>query len=334
MEGHATDRLITIGQLSELTGVPVRTIRFYADEHLVEPVARSNAGYRLYDAMAAARLELVRTLRDLGIDLPTVAKVLAQEITVAEVARVHAEALGAQVRVLRLRQAVLRAVAVRGSDWEEMELMHRLAKLDAAERTRILDGFLDTVFKGLDGKGLDGGSGAGGKFETMIRASFPELPEDPTGEQVEAWVELVTLIQDEDFTARVRTMAQRGAAKHVSEEATVRHQEAFNTVLASRATQAYTEGIDPVSTDGTALAAAIAASYAQTTGNRDTPAWRATLIEDLEAFTDRRVYRFWELVALVSGDTTTVAVASPMIEALEWMITALQTAGRPAGVAS
>ncbi len=140
-------------------------------------------------------------------------------------------------------------------------------------------------------------------------------------------MELVTLIQDEDFTARVRTMAQRGAAKHVSEEATIRHQEAFNTVLASRATQAYTEGIDPVSTDGTALAAAIAASYAQTTGNRDTPAWRATLIDDLETFTDRRVYRFWELVALVSGDTTTVAVASPMIEALEWLITALRAAG-------
>lgn len=107
-------RLLTIGQLSELTGVPVRTIRFYSDSladgrTLLEPALRSPSGYRLYEVEAAARLELIRTLRELGIGLPTIARVLARELTVAEVAHAQADALEATVRTLRLRQAVKRA---------------------------------------------------------------------------------------------------------------------------------------------------------------------------------------------------------------------------------
>jgi DNA-binding transcriptional MerR regulator len=77
------ERLLTIGRLAELTGVPVRTIRFYSDTAvdgsvLPEPAGRTAASYRLYPIEAAARLELIRTLRDLGVGLPTVARVLAR----------------------------------------------------------------------------------------------------------------------------------------------------------------------------------------------------------------------------------------------------------------
>ena len=53
----------TIGQLATRTGVPARTIRFWSDAGLVPPAGRSASGYRLYDADAAARLELVAALR-------------------------------------------------------------------------------------------------------------------------------------------------------------------------------------------------------------------------------------------------------------------------------
>ncbi len=63
----ATAELCTIGQLARRTGVPARTIRFWSDAGLVPPAARSGSGYRLYDADAVARLDLVRTLRELGL---------------------------------------------------------------------------------------------------------------------------------------------------------------------------------------------------------------------------------------------------------------------------
>jgi hypothetical protein len=48
-------------------------------------------------------LDLVRTLRDLGLDLSTIRKVVDRETSLPDVAAAHAEALAAQIRVLRLR---------------------------------------------------------------------------------------------------------------------------------------------------------------------------------------------------------------------------------------
>ena len=328
MEDRAAERLLTIGELSELTGVPVRTIRFYSDSRfdglaLVEPATRSAAGYRLYALEAAARLELVRTLRDLDIDLPTIARVLAREVTVAEVARSHADALEATIRVLRLRQAVLRAVAVRKSDWTEMELMHRLAKLDAQERRRILDGYLDRVFSGLD-EDLAGR----GAFEQMMRGAFPQLPREPTAEQVEAWVELVSLIQDDGFIARCRQMAEHGAAKRarLTDEQWERDQVAFGSVLAVEAVKSYEERVDPLSAEGRARMDAMVAEWADLVGEPDTADTRRRLLENLETYSDRRVNRFWELVAAVGDRPSLASQGAPSFESMQWLRDALRAA--------
>lgn len=324
MNDRAVQRLLTIGQLSELTGVPVRTIRFYSDSlhrgaPLVEPVTRSPAGYRLYNVEAAARLELVRTLRDLDIDLPTIARVLAREVTVAEVAGAHADALEATVKVIRVRQAVLRAVAARDSDWMELELMHRLARLDAAERQRILDEYLDRVFGGLDPVQ----AGRGG-FEQMMRSAFPDLPDDPSAEQVDAWVELVSLIQDDGFIARCRHMAEHGAAKRarMDDEHWQKDQTAFGTVLVPGVVKAYGEGVDPDSGEGRARIDAMVAAWAEAADVPNGPQTRQELLENVEVFLDRRVDRFWALIAIVAGRQG--PAGAPPFESMEWLVKALR----------
>lgn len=67
-----------------------------------------------------------------------------------EVAAAHADALEVRIRTLRLRRAVLRAVAKRGSSPEEMDLMRKLAKLSDDERRRLITDFVDDTFGGLD----------------------------------------------------------------------------------------------------------------------------------------------------------------------------------------
>ena len=62
-----------------------------ASARLVPPTDRSTAGYRLYDLNALHRLDLVRTLRDLGVDLATIQRVLDREISIPEVAAAHAD---------------------------------------------------------------------------------------------------------------------------------------------------------------------------------------------------------------------------------------------------
>ncbi|MFD9375908.1 MerR family transcriptional regulator [Streptomyces sp. NPDC059999] len=138
--------LYSIGELSRRTGLSVRTIRFYSDSGVVAPTTRSPAGHRLYDLDALLRLELLRTLRELGMDLATIRRVLDRELSVAEVAAAHADALDVQIRVPQLRRSVLRVVAGRGSNPEETKLMHRLTQLSGEERRRLIDDFMEGTF--------------------------------------------------------------------------------------------------------------------------------------------------------------------------------------------
>ena len=320
-------QLLTIGQLSELTGVPVRTIRFYSDSladgrALLEPALRSPSGYRLYEVEAAARLELIRTLRELGIGLPTIARVLARELTVAEVAHAQADALEATVRTLRLRQAVLRAVAVRDTDWEELELMNRLARLDAEGRKRILDEYVNRVFAGIEDE-----HGTSAAFAAMMRGAFPELPQEPTQRQVEAWVDLVELVQDEDFIARSRQMAEHGAAKRarLSEAEWDADLRAFGEILSPRALEAYQAGLAPRSPEGRARATEIFEAWSVRMGRPADEEQRALMVETLETMNDKRVNRFWELVGVV-GDRRPTAGQETMYESMQWMTEALRPA--------
>ena len=187
---------MTIGQLAARTGLPVRTLRFYADAGVLPEAGRSESGYRLFDAGAVAQARLVRTLRELGVGLDDVKRVLAAEASLQEVAAAHARALDAQIRVLRLQRAVLRAVA-RSTEPEELERMTDLTKLTAGERRRILEDYLDAVFGCEPSPTVD-----------RLRIGAPELDDDPTVEQVAAWVELVELLRDPDYIEASRRMVE------------------------------------------------------------------------------------------------------------------------------
>ncbi|MGS2615936.1 helix-turn-helix domain-containing protein [Micromonospora sp. LZ34] len=195
--------LFTIGQLARRTGLSVRTIRFWSDLDLLPPTGRSPGGYRLYDAAAVARLELLRTLRELGIGLDDARRIVDRQSTVRDVVQAHARALDAEIRTLRLRRAVLRSVTRRGSTTEELRLVNDLARLSARERQQIIDDFVAEVFAGVDGP-------AAGLAQAM-RALPADLPDEPTDEEVDAWLELAELVADPDFRRRVRQMAVAGA---------------------------------------------------------------------------------------------------------------------------
>lgn len=103
----------------------MRTIRYWSDIGALPPDGRTSAGFRFYGTESVARLQLVRTLRELGLGHAEVRRVMQRETTVATVAAVHVRALDAQIRALRLSRAVLSTVARRQSDTEEIELRRR-----------------------------------------------------------------------------------------------------------------------------------------------------------------------------------------------------------------
>lgn len=191
--------LLTIGELARRTGLPVRTLRFWSDEGAVPPAGRSASGYRLYDAAGAARAGLVRTLRELGLGLADVRRVLDGRTTVAEVADAHIAALDAHIRSLKVSRAVWSAVAREGTGAEGAAVMNRLARLSVAESRQIIDDFKEDVFGPLD---------LGPRQRDRLRDLRVELPDDPTADQVDAWIELAGLVQDPGFRARMRAFLE------------------------------------------------------------------------------------------------------------------------------
>lgn len=303
------DTLYSIGELARRTGLTVKTIRFYSDRGIVAPTDRSPAGYRLYSIDAVARLDLVRTLRELGLDLPTIRKVVDRELSLPEVASAHAEALAVQIRVLRLRRAVLTAVAERGATPEETELMHRLAQLSEDERRRLIGDFLDAVFGGLH---------PAPAFAGVMRSMTPELPDSPEAEQVQAWVELAEMSLDPGFRAVVRRMAEDQAAERTRSD-TVPRRDIFAAVR-DQAGPALTAGIDPASPQADPIVAEFTAHYAALLGRPDDVELRRQLATRLESVNDPRRERYLQLLAVVNGWPAPESLAP----VFDWSVQALR----------
>ncbi|WP_067971949.1 MerR family transcriptional regulator [Nocardiopsis trehalosi] len=311
------DGRYTIGDLARRTGLTVKAIRFYGDRGIVPPTGRTAAGYRVYDAAAAARLDLVRTLRDLGLDLATIRAVLDREADLGEVAAAHADALDAQIRVLRLRRAVLRTVAHRTPDDREITLMNRLARLSAEERQRIIDDYHDAVFGGLE---LDP------RFEAGMRSVRVDLPDDPTDAQVDAWVELAELVRDPAFVARVREMAEaqaRAVADGTYEGATPEAAGLAERITAV-ARPLFEAGVDPASERARAAVDGLMGDVAAAYGTGDTPGDRAALADRFAVGSDARVERYWQLVGVVNGRPP----FEPQVPVWDWFIAALRASAR------
>ncbi len=65
--GGSQSRLMTVGELSRRTGVPIKNLREYTDTGLIYTVGRSRSNYRLYDADALWCVRWIGKLRGLGL---------------------------------------------------------------------------------------------------------------------------------------------------------------------------------------------------------------------------------------------------------------------------
>jgi DNA-binding transcriptional MerR regulator len=274
----------SIGELARRTGLTIKAVRFYSDRGLVPPSGRNTAGQRRYDDTALARLDLVRTLRELGLDLATIREVADGEATVADVAARHAEALEVQIRVLRVRHAVLTAVAKHGSTPEETSLMHQLARLSEVERRRLVDGFLAEAL------------GDRPELAGVARTLTPELPDKPSPGQLEAWIELAGLTQDAEFRAVLRRLADE-------------HEGGLRRDLAAEVRDAVTPALEAGVPPDSPRAAAIV------DGLRRHP---AELREWLKDVNDPRRERYVELLAVING----WAAPESLTPALDWLTAA------------
>ncbi|MEV1315043.1 MerR family transcriptional regulator [Micromonospora arborensis] len=301
--------LYTIGQVAQRVGVSSRTVRFWSDRGVLPPVDRSSGGYRRYDEAAVARLELIRTLRDLGLGLDAVAALLARQVTLTDLATAHVEALDAEIRALRIQRAVLRAVARRHSTTEGTTMTNKLARLSAQQRQGIIDDFVANAFGDISDPDRI-------VVANWMRELPATLPDDPTDEQVDAWLELAELVADTGFRHKIRAMVL-GAA----EESRLEFGLNIRPLVLLHAGDAVDRNVACGSAEGRAALDRIVPA--------DLPSEEtAALVAWLELVADLRVERYWELLAILNG----TSVGSPAVPAFAWLLAALRAHRSPEAI--
>lgn len=195
-----TKERLTIGELSRRTGLPVKTLRFWSDEGLLPPASRSPSGYRLYGDEALVRLDLVRALREAGLGLDAIRRVLRREMSLAEALRLQLAAVEAHAASLQRVAAALRA-ALRGDpDESDVRRLCAVIRLSNDERRAVIEKFYERVSEGIP---IDDAW-----KKKMVGASTPDLPENPTPAQLDAWIELAELVSDPSFVENLRASAK------------------------------------------------------------------------------------------------------------------------------
>jgi DNA-binding transcriptional MerR regulator len=68
---------LTIGKIASLAKVSPDTLRYYERERLIEPAAKSGAGYRLYERDALRRIRFIKQAQQCGFTLTEIRSLLA-----------------------------------------------------------------------------------------------------------------------------------------------------------------------------------------------------------------------------------------------------------------
>jgi DNA-binding transcriptional MerR regulator len=289
---------MTIGELAEQAGVSTRTLRFWADEGLI-PCDRTATGYRWFGPEALPVAGLIRVLREVDVDLATIRSILEGRRDLAGVVATHVESIDARIAQLRFQRSVLRAVAsMKDPNTQELQIMYDLANLTAEQRRQIITDLVDETFAGLEDPG---------PVAEKMRTATPDLPDDPSPEQVAAWVELAQLVPDPGFRARFRQMGVAGAGAGAAPPD--ERGAALAAAVAEHAGAALAAGVDPRSAEAAEVVERIGP-----VGDR------AALADQLERFTDARVDRYWALLGVIKGWPAWPS----QVPAFEWFIAALR----------
>lgn len=277
----------TIGQVSRLSGVPVKRLRFYADEKLLPPAGRTESGYRLFSDEDLVRVGLIRAFREAGFGLDAIRRILARNLPLAEALKLRLAEVEAQIEAQRRVAATLRAALASPSpSHDDLRRIWTMTSLSQAERRAVIECFFGEVSADpqINPKWT----------KQMVKLSTPELPDEPTPEQIDAWIELSRMVSDPAFIETMRANARDSKGHSMNAER-------FNSLygdIKARAREAMAQGVEPDSKAGRVFGEEFLTIWAVSTGQEPDAAYRARMKrKHFEHLPNTR--RYWDLVQIL-----------------------------------
>jgi DNA-binding transcriptional MerR regulator len=130
----------SIAEVAKLSGLTSRTLRHYDEIGLLPPAFVAANGYRHYEQEDLLRLQQIRLLRELGVSLPEIARILGEQTDRVEALRAHhARLLAERERLTRLAATVARTIGEL-----ERDTAGGTVKINRPEN--LFEGFDDTQY--------------------------------------------------------------------------------------------------------------------------------------------------------------------------------------------
>jgi DNA-binding transcriptional MerR regulator len=271
---------LTVGALARDAGVSPQILRHYEQLGLLRP-RRTGSGYRVYTPADRSRLDVIRTLRELDVDLSTIGRVLRGASDLRATAELQIKTLEHQAQMIRRRVAVLRASLRHAGELDatRIQRLHALARLERVDKARFIAEQLGKRMAGTAPEALQRG---------IIDAARVELPDDATLEQLDAWLELAELVSDEKFLEHYREKRAPTAPPSRG----VRQAQA-DAMAALRG------GVEPESAAGRAIARRWVRGLARQQCRTDDRAFAEELVRTADAGRFAKEQRFWTLLAIL-----------------------------------
>lgn len=104
-ETGAARRRWKVGDIAALTGLTIRTLRYYDQIGLFSPSGQTDSGHRLYDESDLSRLHQILALKELGLPLTEVQSVLERDAP--DLSEIIAAQIGRLREKIRVQQKLL-----------------------------------------------------------------------------------------------------------------------------------------------------------------------------------------------------------------------------------
>ena len=130
---------LKIGELSQLTGVPAKTIRYYEESGLIAEARRLPNGYRVYSRKEAHMLAFVKRARDLGFSVDEAGRLLAlwnnqrrKSEQVRKLAQEHLDEIDKKISELQEMKDTLKHLVhcCHGDERPDCPILDSLAEVD------------------------------------------------------------------------------------------------------------------------------------------------------------------------------------------------------------
>lgn len=291
-------RLLKIGELANLSGVPVKTIRYYSDIDILPPTETSETGFRYYSGADAARLTLIRSLRKSGFGLSRIRDLLQNDLDVSTALTLQLQQIESKISHLRDQKTLLQVV-LEHDDRDLLEQLNDtqiLASLDSTGREHFLSRQLIHALPEIQPKG---------EWKSRLwlwQEGILRLPEKISGGQVRAWLELAELVLGDPFQTRLHELGET-TWKHQWRLRNVEFWRLQQDEILLKALKLAQQGQPPQSQQGQVLVQEFVGANAVFMERSYDANFPGYLLELIDGMVDPVFDRYWTLIGILRKQT-------------------------------